>query len=350
MKKKLAVFLCALFCALLILFNPAATSAAKEGFSLWRDSVMPALLPFFVCTSLLFRLGALEKGSMPALFFLAFVSGAPGGAKLLAAYAPGEEPDAALSRLAAALNTVSPMFVAGAFAADMLSMPGAALPMLLAQLLAALTTVLLLRKAGGVPIRTPEKMHMLSPMRCLAASIREAVASVLCVLGAIVFFFTALCLMRETGLMRLMFLPLRALFPGEGAAAAEAVFSGMLEVTAGAKAVSALSLPLRTKAALGAFLTSFGGLCIAAQSLLFLPLKLKAYLRIKLFEGALAGILCYLLFPLCCFRAAEAGAMTAERLAGNALTAGAVFAVSLLAAAAVMLYAAVLGRRCRRRR
>lgn len=46
MKRKLALFFCALTCALLIAFNPDAMAAAREGFSLWRDSVMPALLPF----------------------------------------------------------------------------------------------------------------------------------------------------------------------------------------------------------------------------------------------------------------------------------------------------------------
>ena len=60
MKRKLALFACALVCALLIAFNPDAMAAAQEGYALWRDSVLPALLPFFVCTSLMRQMGAMS--------------------------------------------------------------------------------------------------------------------------------------------------------------------------------------------------------------------------------------------------------------------------------------------------
>ena len=83
MKRKLALFACALVCALLIAFNPDAMAAAQEGYALWRDSVLPALLPFFVCTSLMRQMGALQSGNTAALFALAFISGAPGGAPVL---------------------------------------------------------------------------------------------------------------------------------------------------------------------------------------------------------------------------------------------------------------------------
>ena len=146
MKRKLALFFCALTCALLIAFNPDAMAAAREGFSLWRDSVMPALLPFFVCTSLMRQMGALQSGNAAALFALAFVSGAPGGARLSSQYAADGDVDAGLTCLAASLNTISPMYIAGAFATGMLGAPQAAFPILTAQLLSALLTVLLVRK------------------------------------------------------------------------------------------------------------------------------------------------------------------------------------------------------------
>ena len=123
MKRKLALFFCALTCALLIAFNPDAMAAAREGFSLWRDSVMPALLPFFVCTSLMRQMGALQRGNAAALFALAFVSGAPGGARLSSQYAADGDVDAGLTCLAASLNTISPMYIAGAFATGMLGAP-----------------------------------------------------------------------------------------------------------------------------------------------------------------------------------------------------------------------------------
>ena len=93
MKRKLALFACALICALLIAFNPDAMAAAREGYALWRDSVLPALLPFFVCTSLMRQMGALQSGNTAALFALAFISGAPGGARLSQQYMTDGEAD-----------------------------------------------------------------------------------------------------------------------------------------------------------------------------------------------------------------------------------------------------------------
>ena len=39
-----------LLCGALIALNGEAAEAARSGFALWQNSVMPALLPFFVCT------------------------------------------------------------------------------------------------------------------------------------------------------------------------------------------------------------------------------------------------------------------------------------------------------------
>ncbi len=350
MKKKLATLLCAFFCALLILFHPAATAAAKEGFRLWQDCVLPALLPFFVCTSLLRQLGALESGNTAALFALAFVSGAPGGARLAAQYTSDGEAEKGTHFLAAALNTVSPMFIASSFASKMLGAAGAAVPILLSQLITAVLTVVFVKKVYGFHLCAAAPEASMPLARRFAASITEAVASILSILGAIVFFFVAIRLMKETGALRLLIKPLTALFPRLEAGAAEAILSGMLEMTAGAKEIGALSVSLRAKAAIGAFLFSFGGLCIAAQSLLFFPVRLKSYLPFKLVQGLLSALLCYLIFPFCFFGAAQAGSVSAETLGRNAVTASVIFAVSLLSTAAVLLYSAILGKRCSRRK
>jgi len=120
-------------------------------------------------------------------------------------------------------------------------------------------------------------------------------------------------------------------------------------MTAGSKALAEAGLPLRIAASAGAFLFSFGGLCIAAQSMLFLPVKLKQYLPLKLAQGVLAALLCYFLFPVCFPGAAHAGTVSGETLAENALTATAIFAVSLLGVGTVLLFSAIAGKRKRLR-
>ena len=143
--------------------------------------------------------------------------------------------------------------------------------------------------------------------------------------------------------MAVLLWPFRTLLTllGSNGALAEAVFTGMLEMTAGSKALAEAGLPLRIAASAGAFLFSFGGLCIAAQSMLFLPVKLKQYLPLKL--------LCYFLFPVCFPGAAHAGTVSGETLAENALTATAIFAVSLLGVGTVLLFSAIAGKRKRLR-
>lgn len=198
MKRKLALFFCALTCALLIAFNSDAMAAAREGFSLWRDSVMPALLPFFVCTSLMRQMGALQRGNAAALFALAFVSGAPGGARLSSQYAADGDVDAGLTCLAASLNTISPMYIAGAFATGMLGAPQAAFPILTAQLLSALLTVFLVRKAYA-PVLTASAPEQALPFtRLFAASIAESVSSLLSICGTISFFLVLTRLLSAT--------------------------------------------------------------------------------------------------------------------------------------------------------
>ena len=343
---------CALICVLLIAFNPDAMDAARDGFALWRDCVMPALLPFFVCTSLIRQMGALQSGNAAALFALAFVSGAPGGARLCAQYTVDGEADEGLVNLAAALNTVSPMYIAGAFATGMLGVPQAAIPILIGQFLSALACMFLVRKAYGPTLLASAPEQQLPFARLFAASIAEAVSSLLSICGTIIFFMVLTRLLAVTGIMGLIALPLTALLRSIGSSAAlvEPMLTGMMEMAGGTKLLAASGLPLRAAASAGAFLFSFGGLCIAAQSMLFLPVKLKQYLPLKFAQGLLSALLCYLLFPLCFPGAAHTSMVTGETLAQNALTATAIFAVSLLGVGVVLLFSAVAGKRKRMRR
>ena len=347
MKRKLALFACALVCALLIAFNPDAMAAAREGYALWRDSVLPALLPFFVCTSLMRQMGALQSGNTAALFALAFISGAPGGARLSQQYMTDGEADSGLTCLAASLNTVSPMYIAGAFASGMLGAPQAALPILAAQFLSALILTLLVRKAYGPVLSVGAPEQTLPFSRIFVASVAEAVSSLLSICGTIIFFLVFTRLLAATGVLAALLWPFRTLLSllGHDGALAEAVFSGMLEMTAGSKALAEAGLPLRTAASAGAFLFSFGGLCIAMQSMLFLPIRLRQYLPLKFAQGVLSALLCYFLFPICFPGAAQTGFVSGETLAENALTATAIFAVSLLGVGAVLLFSAIAGKR-----
>ena len=57
MKRLVTYSVCALCCCVLFLYSPAAVSRASAGFLIWRDSLLPALLPFFVCASVMQNTG-----------------------------------------------------------------------------------------------------------------------------------------------------------------------------------------------------------------------------------------------------------------------------------------------------
>ena len=119
------------------------------------------------------------------------------------------------------------------------------------------------------------------------------------------------------------------LLPGAGARAA---LAGCMEVSAGASAISALSLPLRMKVSLLAGVAAFGGLSLALQTLCCCPgLKLIPYLGRKLLLGVMTGLLCYVLFPL--FPSVSAAFASRQEVLTRSLSLSALLLSSALSAA-----------------
>lgn len=343
MKKRIWIFgLCALLCALLALYSAPALAAAREGFYLWRDSVFPALLPFFVCAHIMQNCGAMRSGNRPALYGLSMVSGAPSGARL----AGGMKRD--MTDTAAALNVASPMFIAGSFASSMLGEPALAWPILLAQLLSAGLFLLLTKDGEKQEPAAAPSCESPSFLRLMSDAVASGVRALLTVGGTIMVFMAFKALLDETGIFSLLTAPLsRLLFKfGHSAALPSILFSGMLEMVQGCRELADAGLNLRQTAALGAFLFSFGGICILAQSLSFARLRAGRYLWRKLLQGCLAALLAYLLVPLFLPDAQAAfSSLPPEALAQNAISAALTAGISLSGVSVVLLLAAAAGRR-----
>lgn len=347
--QKVVFILCLTACALLVAFNAAAMRAARAGFDLWLNSLMPALLPFFVCTSLLRATGLLSSATPLGLSLLSFVSGAPSGARLCGeAYGYGNAP----TPLCAALNVISPMFIYGSFATSMLGISRLAAPVILAQLIALAVCVLFALRGAA---RTKPAVETPPPGRAFSAVFFEAVSTsmlaVLNICATVILFMVLLELLSSAGLLSILSMPfswLMGLF-GAPEELGRALFMGIVEVSNGCKALSALDLPVRTLAAVSAFFFSFGGLCVMAQSSGFARIKAGAYLWRKLVQGAIAAAAAYFLAPLFVTDAATVfSPIAAPALANNALSAAMIFASSLLGVAVVALVSAAAGRKKRR--
>ena len=314
--RRWTVLFCALLAALMLVHPAAALSGAKEGLSLWLNSVLPALLPFFVLSSLLSRTGVLTRagrrlaplmrfaalpGEAGAAALLGAVSGYPVGARLSGElYAQNVLNLEQMEYLCGICNLASPSFLAGTVAASLLGAPGAGVLLILCHLLGAALTALLFSplcrraaKGHAEPWTAPQKANSgdFSPARLLIEAIADGMTAMLKVGGTLIFFSVVLCLLEASGLLALLTLPLRALGLKEDLAAA--VVSGFFEKSRGCAQVAALSLPLSLRAALCSALCAFGGCGILLQTIAFAPVRPLLYWRMKAVQGVLCGLLCY---------------------------------------------------------
>ncbi len=119
-----------LFTIFLVVFSKSNLSAAKEGLSLFANSVLPSLLPFFIATELLSYTGIIEvlgrtlnrfmrpifnvPGVGAFAFIMGIISGYPIGAKIVTNFRQNgictkEEGE----RLLAFTNNSGPLFIIG---------------------------------------------------------------------------------------------------------------------------------------------------------------------------------------------------------------------------------------------
>ena len=223
--------------ALLFLYPQAAMQGVREGLSLWANAVLPALLPFFVLTSLLLEGGMLRllaplAAPLCRLFRIpreaggvllsGWLSGAPNGARLAASLAKRGDltgPEALRT------SCLSALFIGGAIA------------------------------------------------------VFSALSSVLTALGAV-----------EALQRTLLFL-----LPPE---AVPALLAGALEVSNGCRLAASCALSLPVRASMLCALCAFGGLSVFCQAQVFLDglAPARTYLLGRLTHAGLSFALCRAVF------------------------------------------------------
>lgn len=118
----LAAIIAAHCCVLMVIFPTIALYSARKGISLWVSNVLPALLPFFICSNFLQNIGIikyLKSGAFP--FTMSVLSGYPMGAKIVGDLKrSGEISLTEAKRLMSFCNTSGPAFMIGAVGAGML--------------------------------------------------------------------------------------------------------------------------------------------------------------------------------------------------------------------------------------
>lgn len=309
----LAGTLSSIGCLAMMAFPSVALNAAQKGIALWASSVLPALLPFFICANFMTELGLpahigriFEKpfqklfgapGVSAFVFAVSITSGYPMGAKLIGDLGRSKaisRHDA--KRMLTFCTTSGPLFMLGAVGAGMLVSPAAGAVIALAHYLGALLNGLLfrifsLKKAGPsseTPFRTAASKGSL--LDIFTDSMITSFKSLGIICGYIVLFMMITDFIEFSGILD----TLRTDY-GRG------LIKGCLEMTVGCSGVAGSEeLTLLYQCVFCAFLISFGGISVYAQSMSMLSglnIRTAWYLAVKLCHGLLAAVIAWFLGP-----------------------------------------------------
>lgn len=364
MKRLIAAAGC-LTCVLLVAFSRPAAEAAQKGLDLWWNTVLPGLFPFFVCTTLLQRMGILQalaqrvqrrsksgKTSPYALpvVFLGAVSGYPCGARLCGTLQQsGCISDGEAQYLGTVSNLCSPMFLI-TVASGLLKNDALFFALAIGHYLSAVCAALLLKLCFPLEKtkKTPVKpVQTESFCRVLPESISDGIFGLIRVGGSIVFFLVLVQVLREVGVLHLLSLPLDVLLQvfGLGTSLGEGVLTGLFEMTGGCFTV-AQGASLRSAAALCSFLVSFGGICVMVQAMSFMRYeKPWRYVAAKFLQGIIAAILTWTTTPWFLPQDVATMAQGMHDYVVNTVSGAAILLASCLGAGVALLVAILIGNR-----
>lgn len=326
--KKLFIPVCiCLFTIFLLVFSNANLSSAKTGLSLWANSVVPSLLPFFIATELLGYTNVISilgkllnkfmrpifnvpgEGAFP--FIMGIISGYPMGAKIVSNFkSQGICTNEEAERLLAFTNNSGPLFIIGTVGIGLFKDTNTGILLFITHILACLTVGFLFRwwKSGrrkrGFPLEEssdnlPSRVSLSNLGEVLANSIMSAINTIFLIGGFIVLFSVIISILENSGILDVMgnfISPILNIF-GIPLTYADGILTGLLELTNGVCSVANVAnKSISTNIIICAFLLGFGGISITLQILSITSkakISIKPYLIGKLLQGTFAAFYTY---------------------------------------------------------
>ena len=277
-------------CILMVIFPQVAMDSARKGISLWASSVLPALLPFFICANFLQNIGViryLKSGTFP--FLMSVLSGYPMGAKIVGDLRRSREISVGeAKRLMSFCSTSGPAFLIGAVGTGMLGsgfLGGiiAAAHYLGAAVNGMVYTAVLGKEYGFAgSMRIEEEKGM---QESLTEAMLSAFKSLGIILAYIVLFTFATDMMHLCGVFSLV-----------GCTWLRAIVKGFFEMTVGCGAVADA-----LRCILCAGILSWGGLSVLGQSMSMLAgsgISLRYLFLSKMTHSLFSAIIAFLLAAL----------------------------------------------------
>ncbi len=300
-------------CLVMMAFPSIALNAARRGIALWASSVLPALLPFFICANFMSALGLpayigriFEKpfqkmfrapGVSAFIFSVSITSGYPMGAKLIGDFGrDGAITQNDAKRMLTFCSTSGPLFMLGAVGAGMLASPAAGAVIALSHYLGALLNGLLYRPFGKVSLKPPKELPARTHLSrgTLLDLFTDSIITSFRALGIICGYIVLFMLISD-------FIQFSGILNSLDAQWSRGFLKGCLEMTVGCNDVAdSEELSLLEQCIICSFLISFGGLSVYAQSMSMLAglnISSSYYLVTKTTHGVLASLIARLIGP-----------------------------------------------------
>ncbi len=323
----LALFLSILVAIMMVVFPRESLAASKYGIDLWFNNVLPALLPFFVCTKVMTRLGVSKiigrflepimrpifrvPGEASFVFVVSITSGYPIGIKLVTEMRQKKTiTQNEAERMLSFCSTSGPLFILGAVGVGMFGNTALGWSIAFSHFAGALLNGIIFRFHGKSNRFYQERKSFSEVFKdakiesrsnqsfivFLGEAIIDSFKTLLLICGYIVLFSIFVTLFEKFFLLHL----LSALdcFHGNMEVLSSCL-KGFFEMTIGCSAVSQVSnISFITTSILCTAIVSWGGLSTLAQALTFISqtdINGTLYTVSKL-SHAFCSILCAFIF------------------------------------------------------
>lgn len=310
------------FILCLLLFSKSNLAAAKSGLSLWANSVLPSLLPFFIATELLGYtnivtvLGkALNKLMRPIFnvpgagafaLMMGIISGYPVGAKIVSNLKEQKLcTNIEAERLLAFTNNSGPLFIVGTVGVGMFYDFSLGMILFGIHVLSTLTVGFLFRWWGKSKerkyrnsecISSPSTLSFSNLGEVLSKSIISSINTVLMIGGFVVLFSIIISMLSTSNVLHIIANFLKIFhIPNY---LSMSFLAGFLEITNGLFYITTLNVcSFKIKAMLCSFVLGFGGFSVLLQVLSIsskAKISIKPYFVGKILQACFAMFYTYL--------------------------------------------------------
>lgn len=293
-KNRIVIFCALLLCVCMVAIPEITVTGSRSAINLWLNSVVPALMPFFIVANFL-KGTEITNYLLPKYYpvIMAIFSGYPMGAKIAGNYyRDGEVERNELLYILSYSMVTGPVFLIGVVGVGIYGSQSLGVIFAISHYTAAFLNRIFYIRYSGAGSKRGSRQFKVSIQKdyydLLTDSILDSFKSLGIILAYMVLFMIGTDLLQFSGLLNLLPFP-------EG----QSLIKGILEMTTGCNSLAQLETAMINKAVLTSFILSFGGFSVIGQTMSMLkncPIAFSEVFKIKFMHGILSAILTFFLY------------------------------------------------------